>query len=36
MNVIKTGHSAYEEYEHLLLDRDRLRKEAGQIWICYM
>ncbi|MBP1588440.1 MAG: hypothetical protein ILO53_08605 [Clostridia bacterium] len=35
MDIIKSGNSKYEEYENLLLERDRLLKEAGQIWTVY-
>ena len=36
MNLIKTEDPAYEAYEALLLERDQLRKEAGQVWTVYM
>ena len=36
MELIKTADSKYEEYEALLLERDQVEKEAGQIWTAYM
>ena len=36
MELTRTENRQYEEYEELLLERDRLRKEAGQIWTVYM
>lgn len=36
MDLIKSTNDRYEEYEALLLERDQLRKEAGQIWTCYV
>lgn len=36
MELVKSGKSDYEEYEALLLERDQVRKEAGQIWTEYM
>lgn len=35
MDLIKGSESKYEEYERLLLERDQLNKEAGQIWTVY-
>jgi len=34
-DLIKSGSSDYETYEELLLERDQLEKEAGQMWIAY-
>ena len=31
MELVKSGNAEYEEYERLLMDRDQLKKEAGQI-----
>lgn len=36
MDLVKSGDSKYDEYENLLLTRDQLRKEAGQIWTVYL
>ena len=36
MDLIKSADSQYEEYENLLLERDQLSKEAGQIWTGYL
>lgn len=36
MELIKSRDSKYTEYEDLLLERDRLEKEAGQIWTAYL
>jgi len=36
MELIKSNDSKYEEYETLLLERDQIRKESGQIWTSYM
>ena len=36
MELIKSGDSKYTEYEDLLLERDQLEKEAGQIWTVYL
>ena len=36
MELIKSANSKYDEYEALLLERDRLEKEAGQIWTVYL
>lgn len=36
MDLIKSGDSRYAEYENLLLERDQLSKEAGQIWTAYL
>lgn len=36
MDLIKSTDSKYEEYENLLLERDQLNKEAGQIWTAYL
>ncbi len=36
MELIKSGQTQYEEYETLLLERDQLQKEAGQIWTVYI
>ena len=36
MDIVKSADSRYEEYEDLLLKRDRLNKEAGQIWTAYL
>ncbi len=36
MDLIRSSDSKYEEYENLLLERDRLLKEAGQIWTVYL
>ena len=36
MDLIKSRDSKYEEYESLLLSRDQLKKEAGQIWTVYL
>ena len=35
MDIIKSGDSRYTEYEDLLMERDRLLKESGQIWTVY-
>ena len=31
VELVKSGNAEYEEYERLLMDRDQLKKEAGQI-----
>lgn len=36
MDLIKSSDSKYTEYENLLLERDQLAKEAGQIWTVYL
>lgn len=36
MDLIKSTDSKYEEYEKLLLERDQITKEAGQIWTVYL
>lgn len=36
MDIIKSADSKYDEYESLLLERDQLQKEAGQIWTAYV
>lgn len=36
MGIIKSTESNYEEYENLLLERDQITKEAGQIWTVYL
>lgn len=36
MELIKSGDTQYEEYENLLLERDQLQKEAGQVWTAYV
>lgn len=36
MDLIKSTNSKYEEYENLLLERDQITKEAGQIWTVYL
>lgn len=36
MNLIKVNNSKYDEYEILILERDQLKKEAGQIWTAYI
>lgn len=36
MDLIKSSDSKYDEYESLLLERDQLNKEAGQIWTVYL
>ncbi|MBR5059591.1 MAG: hypothetical protein IKX06_02340 [Clostridia bacterium] len=36
MDLVKSGNSKYDEYEALLLERDMLSKEAGQIWTTYL
>ena len=36
MDLIKSRDSRYEEYEALLLERDLVQKEAGQIWTAYI
>lgn len=36
MELIKSGDTQYEEYENLLLERDQVHKEAGQIWTAYV
>lgn len=36
MDLIKSTDSQYEEYENLLLERDQITKEAGQIWTVYL
>ncbi|MCI6756725.1 MAG: hypothetical protein MR607_07430 [Lachnospiraceae bacterium] len=36
MELIKSGDTQYEEYENLLLERDQVQKEAGQIWTAYV
>ena len=35
MELIKLSSNKYDEYEALLLERDQLSKEAGQIWTAY-
>ena len=35
MDLIKSKDSRYDEYESLLLERDQIKKEAGQIWTVY-
>ena len=32
MKPARTENTRYNEYEELLLERDRVSKEAGQIW----
>jgi len=36
MELIKSSDTQYEEYENLLLERDQVQKEAGQIWTAYV
>lgn len=36
MDLIKSTNTRYEEYELLLLDRDQIQKETGQIWTAYI
>ncbi len=36
MDLIKSSDSKYTEYENLLLERDQVQKEAGQIWTVYL
>lgn len=36
MDLIKSADSKYEQYENLLLERDQVSKEAGQIWTVYL
>ena len=36
MDLISSADSKYTEYENLLLERDQLNKEAGQIWTVYL
>ena len=36
MDLIKSSDSQYEKYERLLLERDQLNKESGQIWTVYL
>ncbi len=36
MELARTDNNRYDEYEALLVERDRLRKEAGQIWTMYL
>ena len=36
MDLVKSTDTRYEIYEALLLERDQVRKEAGQIWTAYM
>ena len=36
MNLMKSKNTKYDEYEALLLERDQIRKEAGQIWTAYI
>ncbi|MEE1040056.1 MAG: hypothetical protein U0L10_04990 [Lachnospiraceae bacterium] len=36
MELIRSTHTNYDEYESLLLERDQAQKEAGQIWTCYI
>lgn len=36
MDLMKSSGSKYDEYESLLLERDQLNKEAGQIWTIYL
>ena len=36
MDLIKSSDSKYTEYENLLLERDQLSKEAGQVWTVYL
>lgn len=36
MKPVRADNTKYREYEELLLERDRLRKEAGQIWTLYV
>ena len=35
MDLIKSKDTKYEEYESLLLERDQVKKEAGQAWTAY-
>lgn len=35
MDIIKINNGKYEEYEQLLMERDQVQKEAGQIWTVY-
>ncbi len=36
MKPVKAENTKYNEYEELLLERDRLNKEAGQLWTVYV
>ncbi len=36
MDIISSSDSKYTEYENLLLERDQLSKETGQIWTIYL
>ena len=36
MDLFKSTDSKYEAYENLLLERDQITKEAGQIWTVYL
>lgn len=36
MDLMKIENTAYKTYEALLLERDQLEKEAGQIWTLYI
>ena len=35
-DLIKSAESKYDEYEKLIIERDRLNKEGGQIWTVYL
>ena len=35
MELVKSQDTKYEEYESLLLERDQVKKEAGQAWTAY-
>ena len=36
MKPVRAENTSYAQYEELLLERDRLAKEAGQIWTVYV
>lgn len=36
MKPVKAENTQYDQYEELLLERDRVRKEAGQVWTVYV
>lgn len=36
MELLKTDKAKYKEYEDVLLERDQVKKEAGQIWTAYI
>ena len=36
MDIVKRENPQYDEYEELLLTRDRLEREAGSVWTAYL